>query len=286
MRFVLEPDADGFAAPDRGLSWIEGDAVLNTLPATIARSRLAGLNAGDTGPPLWITVESGPGKVIGAAVRTPPRAFVLAAVDPPVAAALADFVAGAGLTRDLPGVNGPVGPAAAFADRWSELTGCGVSTETNMRLYRLDHLKPPDGVPGRWRMATRDDFDLCMKWFTDFQVDAHLDPRGARPPEPDDVMARIDDARMGLWELAAVPVSLAGWTLPAAGVVRVGPVFTPREHRRHGYGAAATAAATADIVAQGARACLFTDLANPTSNSIYQKIGYRPVADFVELVFH
>jgi predicted GNAT family acetyltransferase len=80
-------------------------------------------------------------------------------------------------------------------------------------------------------------------------------------------------------------VSLAGWTLPASGVVRVAPVYTPRQHQRHGYGTAVTAAATAEILATGAEACLFTDLHNPTSNSIYQKVGYRPVTDFVELVF-
>jgi hypothetical protein len=281
MRFVIEPDGAAFAP--RGLAWMERDAVLNTLPATIARSRMAGLRAGDTGPPLWITVEAEDGEVIGAAVRTPPRAVVLPAVPPAVAAGLADFVQEVPATQDLPGVTGPVAQASAFADRWAAGTGGGVRTHTRMRLYRMAELVPPPAGPGSWRVADENDFDVCFDWFVDFPVAAGHET--GPPAEAADVRERLAARRIGLWEIDDEPVSLASWTLPASGVVRVGPVYTPREHQRRGYGTAATAAATAGILASGAEACLFTDLSNPTSNSIYQKIGYRPVADFVELIF-
>ena len=79
-------------------------------------------------------------------------------------------------------------------------------------------------------------------------------------------------------------MSLAGHTAQVAGSVRVGPVYTPPEHRRRGYGAAVTAATTLHALADGAtQVVLFTDLANPVSNSIYQAIGYVAGADFVEL---
>jgi predicted GNAT family acetyltransferase len=75
------------------------------------------------------------------------------------------------------------------------------------------------------------------------------------------------------------PVSLAGHTLPAAGVVRVGPVYTPPAERGHGYAAGATHAASSALLDGGHRVVLFTDLANPTSNALYQRLGYRPVTD-------
>jgi predicted GNAT family acetyltransferase len=72
----------------------------------------------------------------------------------------------------------------------------------------------------------------------------------------------------------------------AAGVARVGPVFTPPEHRRHGYGAAVTAACTRDALERDADdVVLFTDLDNPTSNAIYQRLGYLPVSDHAVVRF-
>ena len=84
---------------------------------------------------------------------------------------------------------------------------------------------------------------------------------------------------------ADVPVSMVGYHRPQYGVCRVGPVYTPPEHRRHGYAGALTVHVTAGILADGNQACLYTDLANPTSNKIYQQAGYRPVADFVDVEF-
>jgi FR47-like protein len=280
MRFVVEPDVYTFEL--RGLAWMERDPVLNTLPATISRSVMAGLNSGDSAPPVWITIESDDHEPIGAAVRTPPRRMVLPAIGAELARALAGFVFEGSAGKDLPGVNGPVDAAWAFGDRWAELTGCDVRIETDMRLYRLDTLESLTNPGGTWRLATGDDTDLCLGWFQAFATEA---TRNVPPVERRDVAARVDGRRLGLWQVNGVPVSLAGWTLPASGVVRVGPVYTPPEQRRRGYGAAATAAATAGILDAGAKACLFTDLSNPTSNSIYQKIGYRPVIDCVELDF-
>jgi predicted GNAT family acetyltransferase len=85
---------------------------------------------------------------------------------------------------------------------------------------------------------------------------------------------------MWLWENeAGVPTSLAARQRTTAGAARIGPVYTPPEHRRHGYGAAVTAACTRDALRSADGVVLFTDLANPVSNSIYQQIGYLPVTD-------
>jgi predicted GNAT family acetyltransferase len=84
-----------------------------------------------------------------------------------------------------------------------------------------------------------------------------------------------------LWIVADQPVAMAGRTPVADGMSRVTPVYVPPEHRRQGFGAAVTAAVSRAALDAGAEhVLLFTDLTNPTSNSIYQKIGYRPVSDF------
>ncbi|MCQ0020489.1 GNAT family N-acetyltransferase [Actinomadura madurae] len=79
---------------------------------------------------------------------------------------------------------------------------------------------------------------------------------------------------------------MAGRTPAVGGMARVAPVYTPAGHRRRGYGAAVTAAATRDAQDAGAAdVVLFTDLGNPTSNSVYRRLGYRPVEDRVVLAF-
>jgi predicted GNAT family acetyltransferase len=89
----------------------------------------------------------------------------------------------------------------------------------------------------------------------------------------------MDDRRLWLWEDGAgVVASLAARTSAVAGVSRIAPVYTPPEHRRHGYGTAVTAACTADALARDAeRVVLYTDLADPSANAMYQRIGFRPI---------
>jgi predicted GNAT family acetyltransferase len=71
-----------------------------------------------------------------------------------------------------------------------------------------------------------------------------------------------------------------------AGMARVAPVYTPPEHRGRGYGAAATAAVSRAALDAGTEELLlYTDLANPTSNRLYARLGYKPVEDSVALLF-
>jgi predicted GNAT family acetyltransferase len=101
----------------------------------------------------------------------------------------------------------------------------------------------------------------------------------------------VVDERLGyggitVWEAGGVPVSLAGRTRVVAGMVRVAPVYTPPEMRGRGYVGAATAAVSQAALDAGVReVVLYTDLANPTSNALYQRLGYRPVEDRVVLSF-
>ena len=89
-----------------------------------------------------------------------------------------------------------------------------------------------------------------------------------------------------LWDDGG-PVSLAAYGNPTPTGTRVGPVYTPPEHRGRGYATSLVADLTAERLAAGLGFCfLFTDLANPTSNAIYARIGYEPVADWDQWVVH
>ncbi|MFF3732043.1 GNAT family N-acetyltransferase [Streptomyces sp. NPDC002476] len=91
---------------------------------------------------------------------------------------------------------------------------------------------------------------------------------------------RTASGGLTLWEDGGVPVSMAGVSPRIAGMVRIAAVCTPPEHGRRGYASAVTARASrAARKAGAAEVLLFTDLANPTSNGVYRRIGYRPVSD-------
>jgi predicted GNAT family acetyltransferase len=149
------------------------------------------------------------------------------------------------------------------------------------RLHRLARLAAPPATPGRARPAVAGDAPLLEAWLRAFTSES-----GAGMGDPGRTVAeRLDHDGWVLWEDdAGEPVAMAGLTLPAAGVVRVAPVYTPPDRRRRGFGAAVTAAVTATGLAQGARdVVLFTDVANPTANALYARLGYLPVEERVTI---
>ena len=172
----------------------------------------------------------------------------------------------------MPGVNGEKATVAEFADAWTEHTGAVSSLRRAMRMYRLAELRPPAQSAGEARAATEDDRDLVCAWLVRFQAEAAQN----EPLEVSAVVARrLAAGELWLWSAEGAPVALAAHSAPAAGVARVGPVYTPPAHRRRGYGSAVTAWATGEALRAGAEhVVLYTDLANPTSNAIYQRIGY------------
>lgn len=155
-------------------------------------------------------------------------------------------------------------------------------SRTDQRLFRLEEYEAPVGVAGTPRRATDGDRAVIREWFAAFAAEA-----GDPVRRPDDVADRaLDDRCCWLWcDGAGAHRSLAARRPVVAGSARIGPVYTPPAQRGHGYGSAVTAAATRDILEDGGIPVLFTDLANPTSNKIYQLLGYRPVEDRVTVTF-
>jgi predicted GNAT family acetyltransferase len=241
-----------------------------TVALTVAASARAGHRWSEE-PMLFGWYDDG--EVRGAVSFTPPYELLLAVVPDDTVVALAEGLRARGVA--VPGVNGKESTVDRFVAAWSPARS---SVAFRMRLYRLGTLQPPVPPPdGTARPADEDDVPLAIRWLEAFEEDAGVHRTNVEPLARD----RVGDGRLWLWEHDGEAVSMAARTAPAAGVSRIAPVYTPAEHRRRGYGAAATAACTADAVERGADdVVLFTDLANPTSNSIYQQIGFAPVGDY------
>jgi RimJ/RimL family protein N-acetyltransferase len=229
---------------------------------------------------LWL-VEDGM-DVVGAALRTPPYGLMLGPASPAAVAALAEAI-----TDELPGAVGVVPEIDAFADVWRATRGVRVEVRFGQGIYALERLLEPEGVLGAARPATEEDAELLRNWLIAFSHEALHDD------EPDEeriertIHQRLARAGSGfvLWE-AGAPVSLAGSGSDTPSGSRIGPVYTPPEHRGRGYGSAVTAAVTRERLRSGRRFCfLYTDLANPTSNKIYVDLGYRRVGESRELTF-
>jgi predicted GNAT family acetyltransferase len=178
------------------------------------------------------------------------------------------------------GVMAPSALARAFADAWQTQTGRSSVLESREGIYELSEVHAPSGVPGAFRLATHDDRPLLVRWLDAFHAEA-------LPGAPvEDTGAWVDRAfasptrTVALWEDGGVPVSFAGAGNPTPNGIRIGPVYTPPAHRARGYASALVAELSARQLASGHHFCfLFTDLTNPTSNHIYQTIGYHQVGD-------
>jgi GNAT superfamily N-acetyltransferase len=224
----------------------------------------------------WIHVLDPDGEVAGAAMHIGSWQVFLSPMPTPAVHAVAHALAGR--RPAVPGVGGTCPEAATFAAAWRDLTGARYWRSMAQRMYSLRDVRRPAAVSGGARPAGRADEDLCIAWFSAFAAEA--DPNSPGPDSTAEITRRIALGLLVLWEDGGEPVSLAGLGRPAVGVARIGPVYTPPDRRRHGYGEAVTAAASQAALDGGAERCmLYTDLANPTSNAIYQRIGYRPVAD-------
>jgi predicted GNAT family acetyltransferase len=279
MAWTLTHDAAEFEAAAGAL--LRARTAENTLPLSISETiRARGPHAFGQPSPYFGWCEEKPAAVTAAVLRTPPFPAVVTSMTDEAATSLAAALARAALAPG--GVNAPAGTARRFAAAWQARTGEAASVQRRSRLYRLAGLRAPDGVPGRPRTAQATDRSLLIAWLEAFQAEV-----GETAWRAGDVVSdRLSYGGLTLWVDGGRAVSLASVTRRSAGQVRVGPVYTPPELRGHGYGGAVTAAVSRAALDGGpGEVLLFTDLANPTSNALYQRIGYEAVSDFLVLGF-
>ena len=212
--------------------------------------------------------------VVACAVRTPPHSALLARADREALELLATDLAEK--YHALSAVAGPEPTVGDFARLWSARTGVAAGPAVRMRVFEARRVIQPRMPSGAFRAATEGDLPTAARWTAAFIEEAGLDD----PSDPDDVAReRIHEGSLFVWEDAR-PVSMAAWAGRTGRIVRVNYVYTPPELRGRGYASACVASLTQQLLDEGhARCCLYTDLSNPTSNKIYQAIGYRPVCD-------
>ncbi len=234
--------------------------------------------------PTFVVAEDR-GQVVGCLLRTPPHGVVLSRCDRLDAV---DDIAEAvlGIHDDLPGAVGPIDVVARFARTWSSLTGAEARLGIRQGVHVATAVADLPRAPGRMRSAGAADVPVVLRWLDGFFEEAlggvsHREDAGEtyrrREADPDGAWLVWDDAG---------PVSLAGYGNPTAHGARVGPVYTPPDCRDRGYATSLVAELTRERLSSGLEYCfLFTDLANPTSNAIYARIGYEQVADWDQWVF-
>lgn len=237
-------------------------------------------------PPYLATVLHGE-RVVGTAIRTPPWRLVLGVMEHPGAVhQLVQDLAGSAAGAALPGALGPSEAAEHFAEAWTEATGARAHLARHERSFRLRTVIAPHRAPGAMRQAGPADRDILMAWARAF----HEEALTGAPVQDYAAMADRWIRAVGrvayLWEDGGRPVSLTGVGGLTPNGIRVGPVYTPPELRGRGYASNLVAQASqVQLDAGRSYVFLFTDLANPTSNKIYQAIGYEPVNDVDEYDF-
>ena len=233
----------------------------------------------------WFCTVSDSSRINALVWRTPPHpvGFAWNAGDPErVVPLLIEAVRN--YWQQIPGVTGHREVTDPFAESWSKTCGTSIQSTMAQRIYRLDSVNKIPSVPGRIRLAISADKDLVSSWVHAFAIDSFGESYRNRPVG--DATPRIEKGEIYLWEDAGKPVSMAGKGRPTKHGMSVAPVYTPPELRRQGYATACVAGVCRAILKSGYDFCtIYTDLGNPTSNSIYMKVGFKPVCDSVHHTF-
>ncbi|MCX4783390.1 GNAT family N-acetyltransferase [Streptomyces sp. NBC_01264] len=279
MPWTFTSDLPAYLAAARPA--IAADPVVNTSLMTVVDAlERRGPDAYGADAPLfgwWTDQRAADAAVVGALVHTPPHPLLIGALPPEAVRELGAALTAEPLLAGVDALSVRRDDALSLAAAWGKPSEV---VEEN-RLYRLAGLIAPDPAPaGEARLAGEADLPLLLDWVTAFKQESG--EGGVASEEA--LRDRFSYGGMLLWEDAGIPVSLAGFSRPIGAMSRIGPVYTPPKLRGRGYAAGVTYAATEAARAAGAHeVLLFADLKNPTSNRVYQRLGYTPVEDRVEV---
>lgn len=248
------------------------------------------INTPERFPEAVFAIVEENGEVVFSALRTSPeRALILSlAARHEAIPLLAAYLHAAGMV--VAAVNGPDAESTAFAETWGRISGLRHWVNVPMRSFKLSQatFRPVVGVPGVLRRAREADTETLVRWQMAFMGEAFPEEEHRIEEAQDNIRLRLESQTGGLdvWECDGGIVSYAGYGGPTPHGIRIGPVYTPPEQRNHGYASALVAGMSKRLLDGGRDFCfLFTDLGNPTSNHIYQEIGYQPVCDFTDYHF-
>ena len=276
--FTIHRHNDAAAFLERAEDWLlEAEAEHNLI---LGLARQLTVSTEPYEPPIYLATVEEDGAVVGCAFRTPPYKLGMTRMPEAALPALSQDVAE--VYARIPAALGPESETKRFAALWSRAKGIHAHAGMRQRIYQLDTVTMPERMPpGRMYRAEAQDIEQVAAWLNAFRDDTGLPGPDARAQAAD----LITQQALYLWDDDG-PVSMAGWTGRTRHGARIGYVYTPPLRRGRGYASAVTAALSRHLLDEGLTFCfLYTDLANPTSNSIYQKIGYYPVCDVMDYDF-
>jgi predicted GNAT family acetyltransferase len=250
----------------------------------LALGLTSALKAGRSyGPAVYFGAVRDGDRIVGAAMRAGLYLIVTAGTTDAALRMLIDDAVRE--TGDAPGIVGPKDLAHRAVELWTARTGQRAQVQMAERIYALARVIAPRAVNGHMRAAGSNELDLVARWFLAFVKEAQPHLAGTAEEARANAERWIAGGGLRLWEDDEI-VSMAGAHGPTPNGIRVGAVYTPPDKRRRGYASALVAALSQEQLDSGKKFCfLYTDLANPTSNKIYQDIGYEPVSDVDEYVF-
>jgi predicted GNAT family acetyltransferase len=280
----LTDDVDDFHA--RAGNFLRSRPALHNTPLTdIEKLRTRGADAHGAEATVFGRLESG-GEVRAIFYRNPRGYLSVTPLSAEQAGTLAAHLAGLGHSPS--GVFADHDTATAFVETWQRHTGAAPTPFWRTHLYRLGALTPPQPRPeGRGRIVDGKDHEQVVRWCREFCVDVGEQPSIDLIDAGSWADSRFGDRHFTFWEAPdGTSVSMAAATSIVGGMIRVDPVYTPAHLRGRGYAGAVTVEVSRAALAAGATdVVLFADPTNPTSNALYQRIGYVHVADFTGYKF-
>ncbi len=260
----------------KALSLLDAHDARNNLILGVLRAAAA--PAAPNTPFGWEVHDAG--RLVGVCIGTPPFPMLISSLPAPGTEAVADAIDTHGL---LPtSINGLARVTERVCERMVATHGAGINVEPaeHLRLFELRQVNPVHGVPGKLRVAEPPDIMEVMSFYTAFEREALAPER--RMPDVGRLVVRLLAARfVFVWERAGEIVAFATKGREIGGGASIGPVYTPPARRGRGYASALVAGLSQQLLDEGkVYTCLFTDLANPVSNSIYPKLGYVYLDDF------
>ncbi len=279
MKLVREKDLKLFA--DKVLPILEEREAVNSLMIGIILGAIRG-NYVDRD--IYFAYIEDSGNIVTVIVMTPPFGPVIYCNEKDCNNSLRiiieDIMENGYTINDVLGRNKEI---REFAEMYSEMTNKKASIFMNMRIYKLikvNKIKFSDGI---FRYANMNDLQIITDWTEQFNIETGV---GTGTENFEDIAKkRIAAKLLYIWEHKEV-VSMAMKTRPTRNYIAVSGVLTPKEYRKRGYATSLVASLSRHLLEDGYKACvLFTDLSNPISNSIYQKIGYEYVCDFDKYKF-
>ncbi len=276
--------SDARAFVDQTLPDLSRDETRNNLILGLALRLKQDRHAYTEQDPLMAVVSDESGKNLAMAIMTPPFPMIVQSepLHPQALETLADALLKNGW--NLPGVNGVSEVSDAFAQIWDRMTGQIVGLLMSLRAYELRKVADLEYPTGEMRVAEEKDAQKVAEMQNAMREELVLQPGNAATVES--ALKTIQQQLTFFWVVDGEVVSITTAVRPQIKGICISGVYTPPEFRRRGYARALVAEVTKEMLSRGFELTnLFTDLANPTSNKIYQEVGYKAVCDYHQYSF-